>query len=68
LKGEEISEFSRIVSVADSFDTMSNNRYYRKAFSREKIISELKENSGKQFDPAAVKILLNLIDKGKIKI
>ena len=63
LKGEDIPLVARIIGVADAFDAMNSNRCYRKAFDSEKIISELREGAGKQFDPDIVKIMLELIDK-----
>ena len=68
LKGEEIPEIVRIISVADVFDCMSQDRCYRKAFSLEKIIEDFKMNSGKQFDPEVVKALLSLAEKGAFKV
>lgn len=66
LKSSQIPEIARIVAVADSYDTMKSDRNYRKGFSTERIISELRENSGTQFDPEFVSITLNLIKSEKI--
>ena len=66
LKGEEIPEFVRIVSVADAFDTMSCDRCYRKAFPRDVIIADLKKNSGTQFDGKIASAFLHLIEAGKV--
>ena len=66
LKGEEISEESRIVAVADAFDAMSSDRVYRKACNSEHIRSELKNGRGKQFDPAIVDIFMSLWDSGML--
>lgn len=61
LKGEEIPILSRIVSIADSFDAMTQNRCYSKNKSVEYAISELKKYSGTQFDPYLVDIFINKI-------
>ncbi|MFB0527378.1 MAG: HD domain-containing phosphohydrolase, partial [bacterium] len=42
----EIDIGARIMAVADAFDAMLSERPYRKAYSKEKAIEELKENSG----------------------
>ena len=68
LKGEEIPEFVRIVSVADAFDTMSCDRCYRKAFPRDVIIEDLKKNSGTQFDAKITAAFLHLIETGKVPL
>lgn len=66
LKGKDIPEFARIVCLADSFDTMNSNRYYRNALKKDVIISELNKAKGAQFDPAIVDAFLSLINKGII--
>lgn len=64
LKGEEIPLLARIICVADSYDAMSSTRCYRPSLTEEKIISELKDNSGIQFDPDIVEIMLEMIEDG----
>jgi HD-GYP domain-containing protein (c-di-GMP phosphodiesterase class II) len=54
LAGDEIPEFARVIAVADAFDAMTSNRSYRGARSVEEAISDLREWSGTQFDPALV--------------
>jgi diguanylate cyclase (GGDEF)-like protein len=58
LKGEEIPLLSRILSIADSYDAMTNDRPYRKAMTKDAAIEELKKCSGQQFDPELVSIFL----------
>ena len=41
---------------------MNSDRCYRKRLDMDTIIQELKENSGKQFDPDVVKYMLRIID------
>lgn len=67
-KGEEIPLLARIISVADAFDAMNYSRVYRPHLSKDKIKSELNKNSGTQFDPEVVQVLLRLIRKGQIYI
>jgi HD-GYP domain-containing protein (c-di-GMP phosphodiesterase class II) len=51
LRGEEIPMGARLLAVADTFDTMTTDRYYRAALSEECAITEIKQCSGSQFCP-----------------
>ncbi len=57
----------RILSVADAYDAMTNDRVYRKAISKEAAAKELEANAGTQFDPRIVKLFLNLIENKVIQ-
>lgn len=50
LSGEDIPIECRILSIADSYDAMTNDRPYRKAMRKEDAIKELKRCAGTQFD------------------
>ena len=54
LAGEMIPLSARIVSVADAYDAMTNDRPYQRARSVEVAIQELVSCSGTQFDPDVV--------------
>ena len=62
LKGEQIPIISRIISVCDAFDVMTNDRIYKKAISKEDAIAEVKRCSGTQFDPKVVESFLKCFD------
>lgn len=64
LKGETIPLTARIVVVADAVDSMMHARPYRDSLPMEKVISELRDNAGTQFDP----VIVDLILKGKIPL
>ncbi len=64
LKGEDIPLYARIICIADSYDAMSSNRCYREQIAREKILSELKNNAGTQFDPDIVTHMIDMIQDG----
>jgi diguanylate cyclase len=68
LKGEQIPLLSRILSVADSYDAMVNERCYRKAMSKEAAVSELKRCSGTQFDPGIVKVFLQIFESNNAQL
>ncbi len=54
LKGKEIPLAARIFAIVDVWDALISDRPYRKAWSREKTIQYIKENSGKYFDTQVV--------------
>lgn len=68
LKGEEIPLFARIIAVADSFDAMSSERCYRPALEMPKIISELENGAGTQFDAKIVKHMLDMIEDKQVPV
>jgi putative nucleotidyltransferase with HDIG domain len=63
LRDQEIPLEARILGLADAVQAMSSDRPYRKALSLPKIISEVRENTGTQFDPRVVKAFLDGLPK-----
>jgi putative nucleotidyltransferase with HDIG domain len=61
IKGESIPLGARIISVVDSFSAMQDKRPYKEPYSRERIVNELKQNSGKMYDPHIVEVFLNVL-------
>ena len=59
----EIPLLSRIITVADSFDSMMSKRPYRQQRNMEDALLELKRCSGTQFDIQIVEIFLRAIKK-----
>jgi HD-GYP domain-containing protein (c-di-GMP phosphodiesterase class II) len=66
LKADEIPLLSRIISVVDSYDAMTNQRSYKGTLDQEMAIQELISNKGKQFDPAVVDIFIEKVLRRKI--
>jgi hypothetical protein len=54
LSGDTIPITARIIAVADAYDSMLHRRPWREAKTREAALAELRENSGRQFDPEIV--------------
>ena len=54
LRRSEIPRDARILHVADAYDAMTSDRPYRCGMSHEEAVERLKQNAGKQFDPAVV--------------
>jgi PAS domain S-box-containing protein len=62
LKGEEIPFAARIFAVADVWDAITNDRPYRKGWSKEDALEHIRDQSGKHFDPKVVGAFLKIID------
>lgn len=59
---KDVALFSKIVTLADCYDALGRARAYRHvAYGSEKILGIMLEQSGKTFDPALVKIFINMI-------
>jgi len=65
LKGEEIPYLARILSVADSFDTMTSNRPYKLRMNYDEAIAEIQKCSNYQFDPEIVKAFTEVVRLNK---
>lgn len=63
LCGEEIPLAARILTIADAYDAMTEDRVYRKAMTREEALCEIERCSGTQFDPEVTRIFLTLMSE-----
>ena len=54
LKGNEINRATRIISIADVYDALSNDRVYKKAWETGKILQYIEDEKEKSFDPELV--------------
>lgn len=66
LRGKDIPEFARIISVVDAYDTMTNDTAYRKRMSIGEAVSELRKNAGTQFDPEIIDIMIRILFPNQI--
>ncbi len=64
-KGEEIPLEARIISIADSFDSMTSYRPYKEKLSFEQSMDELKRGAGTQFDPELVNIIVKALEENR---
>jgi HD-GYP domain-containing protein (c-di-GMP phosphodiesterase class II) len=64
LCGEEIPLSARLFAVVDVWDALTSDRPYRKAVSDADAWKYIREQSGKHFDPKAVKTFEKSFDKG----
>jgi len=63
LSSEEIPTFAAIIAIADTFDAMTSDRPYRKAFSEEEALRELVRVAGTQLRADLVAVFVGIIDE-----
>lgn len=61
LAGEEIPLEGRITALADVFDALTSVRPYKKAWSVEKAVNLIEEESGKHFDPKLTALFIQIL-------
>jgi HD-GYP domain-containing protein (c-di-GMP phosphodiesterase class II) len=61
LKGEEIPLLSRMISVIDAYDVMTEYRSYRRPISKTAALEEIKRCAGTQFDPQIAQTFIELM-------
>jgi len=66
LRGENIPFLSRIISVADAFDSMTSKRCYAGDLKRKEAIQRLTACSGTQFDPDITDVFVDRINAPKV--
>jgi putative nucleotidyltransferase with HDIG domain len=68
LNSDEIPIGSRIILIADAFDAMTSDRPYRKGLPVEKVVEQLEEYKGKQFDLEISNLVIKLIHIGEFPL
>jgi putative two-component system response regulator len=63
LRHRAIPVGARIVAIADAYDAMTHDRPYRKAFAVSHALEELRDQSGRQFDPELVEPFIACLDE-----
>jgi len=61
LKIDNISPFSQIIAIADTFHAMTSERIYRAKESPFKVVEMIKENEFGKFDIRVVQALMNIV-------
>jgi HD-GYP domain-containing protein (c-di-GMP phosphodiesterase class II) len=68
LKGEQIPLIARIVAVADTFDAITTNRPYQKAYGHTYAVETITKLTGARFDAKVVTAFLRAFQQGAIKM
>jgi len=58
LKGEQIPLGARILAIADAYNSMINERPYRRGISRLEALEELRQGFASQFDPRLAEVFV----------
>ena len=61
IKGEDLPMQARIMHIADSYDSMTSDRPYRKSPGKDFAVSEFVKYSGVQFDAGVVKAFIKVL-------
>lgn len=63
LKGKDIPLQGRIMAIADVYDALISERPYKPAFTHEKAVKIITNDSGKKFDPAIADVFTSIHEK-----
>jgi HD-GYP domain-containing protein (c-di-GMP phosphodiesterase class II) len=66
MTGDQIPMQARIISVADTYATMTEGRVYRLPSSSLEALREIIRFGGKQFDPEVVSVMVDLATSGDV--
>lgn len=65
VKGDELNEMSKILSICDSYDAMTTDRTYKTKMSRSEAVMELRRNAGTQFDSELVEKFVGYLESSE---
>jgi putative nucleotidyltransferase with HDIG domain len=68
LSGDQIPVESRIIGLAEAFDTMTSESSYQRAIPVDEALRRVEAGAGTQFDPGIAPILVDLVREGAITI
>jgi CHASE2 domain/HD domain len=64
LRGEEIPLVGRICAIADVYDALTSERPYKRAWSPEEALAEIRDQAGRHFDPTLVDVFVRIVGLG----
>ncbi len=68
LKGAEVPQMARIISVADTFDAMTTHRPYQSAMEPQVAVEYIQFCAGQKFDPDVAAALEAIYESGQMKM
>lgn len=68
IAGEDIPLESRIIGVAEAFDSMTSKSSYKEPVPTDEAVRRIEAGSGTQFDPTVVRVFLDLARRGDVDL
>jgi HD-GYP domain-containing protein (c-di-GMP phosphodiesterase class II) len=68
LKDGQIPLLARVIAVADTFDALTTNRPYQRAYEPKEALRIIHNLAGKRLDPVAVAAITAVYERGEIRI
>ncbi|HEX2164186.1 MAG TPA: HD domain-containing phosphohydrolase [Thermoanaerobaculia bacterium] len=68
LKAEQIPLYARIVAVADTFDAVTTDRPYQRAFDLDEAVGTIRRLVGSRFDAKVVTAFLRAYERGEVRV
>ena len=68
LEGDQIPLLARVIAVADTFDALTTNRPYQRAYEPTEALRIIQGLCGKRLDPKPVAALVKVYERGEIKV
>jgi putative nucleotidyltransferase with HDIG domain len=66
LSGTNIPLGARILGIADAYQAMTEERYYREARTHDEAITELQKVRGTQFDPQVLDVFIDVVNTAPV--
>jgi HD-GYP domain-containing protein (c-di-GMP phosphodiesterase class II) len=68
LSGDDIPLLPRVIAVADTFDALTTNRPYQRAYEPVEALKIIHSLAGKRLDPTCVAALTAVFERGEIRV
>ena len=65
VKEDEIPLLSRIISIVDAYDVMTNGRPYKEPMTEDEALEEIARCAGSQFDPELAEKFIEIIERSE---
>lgn len=63
LRGDEIPLSGRITAICDVYDALLAERSYKRAWTHERAVEQIRSDSGKMFDPSLTRLFISVLQE-----